>query len=182
MIGMSVVPPASKQAAQKHGYDFEQNGIWFSDVTLEKLIAQVESYRAGNGLPIDDAAREVANFNTAKTQKVISSKARETLRAKVIKWLETKLRLKPKYVTTEEANRRAAICAHCPHNIIHWKKGENCGQCLDNINRAAAIILMGKPQHNTLGACEKLAQYNKVGVWLDDPKSTQDLPDFCWRK
>lgn len=182
-LGMEIVPPSSKGATEKRGWDFTQDGVWFAEYSRDELVRRVTDYRASNGIPLGDVEQEILEFNQSKTANVIPTRKIVSLRERVIKWLEGKLREKPKYVSDEEANRRASICVNCPMNVQNWTVGEKCGRCLENANRAAAVILMGRPQHRPLGACAALEQQNKVAVWLDDPqKADASLPDFCWKR
>lgn len=181
--GMSIVPPSSKKAPDSDGFDFFQDGLWFSAPDPEKLVAKVADYRNANGIPLGNLTQEVLDFNASKTSKVISPQFAPTFREHVIKWLELHLRVKSRFVDNDEANRRASICAKCPKNVLKWQAGESCNQCVENANRATAIILSGRMQHKPIGACEILQQSNTVAVYLDENKVTNDqLPDCCWRK
>jgi hypothetical protein len=181
--GMSVVPPSSKDSGSNDGWDFYQGETWFSGPTLDIVIQKVTDYRVANSLPIGDPSREIQDFNAAKTRKIVPTKISVTLRERVVKWIESQLRIKPKYVDEAEADRRAAICAQCPHNLAKWTEGEKCKRCVENANRGTAIILMGRKQHPPIGACDILEQHNRAAVWLDQPKADNpDLPDFCWKK
>jgi hypothetical protein len=183
MQGMEVVPPASKKSGQPDNWDFFDDGVWFSAPDRFALAAKVRDHREANNQPLGNPLQEVLDFNIAKTRTVHPKKIDRTLRELVVKWLESKLRTKPKYVDLDEANRRAAICATCPRNIMGWQEGEKCVRCKENANRATAIILMGRPQHRPIGACELLKQSNTAAVWLDEAKvQDENLPDFCWRK
>ena len=180
---MGVVPPSSKASGSEEGWDFYQGEIWFSAPTLELLVKKVTDYRIANSLPVGNPNQEILDFNAAKTRKVTPMRFLPTLREKVVKWLESRLKVKPKYVDEAEADRRAAICSTCPNNIIKWTEGEKCKRCVENANRASAVILMGRKQHPTIGACKDLNQSNRVAVWLDEPKvDDPSLPDFCWKK
>lgn len=184
---MSVVPPSSKGAREKKGWDFTQDGLWFAEYDRDKLVKRITDYRVANAIPLGNVSQEVTEFNAAKTQTVIPTRKIVSLRERVIKWLNGKLNVRPKYVDDKEADRRASICVDCPQNIRNWTVGEKCGRCVENANRAAAIILQGRPQHRPLGACAVLDQQNKVSVWLNDPPPkglavNDQLPSFCWRR
>lgn len=180
---MDVVPPASRKSGLPDNWDFWQDGVWFSAPEKSDLIKKVRDYRITNSLPLGDPAQEVTDFNAAKTRTVYSKKIPVNMRERVVKWLEAHLRVKPKFVDEETADRRAAICATCPRNTMGWKEATGCKSCIQNANRAGAIILMGRKQHRPLGACEILNQDNRVAVWLDEPQVPLDsLPDFCWKR
>lgn len=180
---MAVVPPASKKSGLPDNWDFYQDGVWMAAPDKIELVKKVREYRVANNLPVGDPSQEVEDFNAAKTRTVYSQRIDVTLREKVVKWLESHLRLKNKFVDEQEADRRAAICAKCPRNEIHWREGQKCRTCIENANRAGAIILMGRKQHRPLGACDILQQQNTVAVWLEEDKvQNEELPDFCWRK
>jgi hypothetical protein len=178
---MEIVPPSSREAAEKKGWDFSQNGLWFAAYDRQELVREVTNYRAANGIPMGNVNQEILDFNAAKTSSITPVRKIANMRELAIKWLESKVKSKPKYVAKERADRRASICITCPNNIQNWTAGETCGRCIENANRAAAIILQGRPQHRPLGACSAIHQQNKVAVWLDETPLTQELPSFCWR-
>lgn len=177
---MRLVPPSSHLSKRETGWDYIEDGLIFSGSNETEVVDKLRDYRIANGIPIGNIIQEVLDYNDSKTKEVIPVKSIPNLREKVVKWLESRLRVKPRYVNPDEASRRAAICSQCPRNVA-WQKGEKCGKCVENARRAVAIILMGRKQYG-LGACEVLFQENNTAVNLDEaPLVDPGLPSFCWK-
>lgn len=87
-------------------------------------------------------------------------------------------------VRTDErtAEKRAAICAQCPHNVA-WSNP--CKPCEADYRRRAYIVRAGETVSNELDldACNLLGQCNKTAVWLEEARFTgsETLPPHCWR-
>jgi hypothetical protein len=89
-------------------------------------------------------------------------------------------------VSLTESQRRADICAACPHNE-EFRGG--CGSCVDNINRLFFVWRRDRalPREAELKACKILGQHNGAAVLADrlptiDSDANAKLPAQCWRK
>lgn len=88
-----------------------------------------------------------------------------------------------KFVDVDEAERRASICASCPHN----GSMAACSTCLD-VGRRVATLIKGQQtsHHDDLKTCNRCGCMLKAKVWfplksLRNSKSLP-LPDECWQK
>lgn len=91
-------------------------------------------------------------------------------------------------VSTEEANRRADICAGCPYNITL----PGCSSCAGVTRLAANTIFgfLGKKkvkQEDNLKQCGICGCALTAKVWVPNPKETpqvkkheNDFPEWCW--
>lgn len=101
---------------------------------------------------------------------------------------ENLLRGNPK-VEQAEANRRAFLCAGCPHNVTPV----DCTACNMNIVRSTVERIVGKsktPSDDKLKSCFWCGCFNRVQVWFELPilhrymrkEINEYLPAFCWKK
>lgn len=89
-----------------------------------------------------------------------------------------------KTVDQDEAEKRASVCASCPHNV----KVEGCRGCFKLLQRVQSLIGNAKTTNDhLLQGCEICACSLQAKVWL--PKSAGQVdrykakwPDHCWLK
>lgn len=90
-----------------------------------------------------------------------------------------------KWVAQEEAERRAAICAGCPYNVVV----SGCWGCKGPLNWI--VEMMGNRQTSRdadLQQCSKCfctlraKVHIPLDVMLEGQEPLEDLPDFCWLK
>lgn len=87
-----------------------------------------------------------------------------------------------KFVSPEEAKRRAAICLKCP---LHFK-WPSCPHCNKPLSAARWRILKGQAHANAnLGACYACRFDCYVAVSLEDSETAfnpEGIPPECWRR
>lgn len=93
------------------------------------------------------------------------------------------------FVDQAEGDRRAAICANCPRNVIPagkgWLQNWTDGQMLDAVEGRTTA------SHGSLGVCEVCSCELRASVWWQpdivsattrDAKFAKDLPGHCWKR
>tara|TARA_R110002153_G_scaffold7380_8_gene33153 strand:+ start:2324 stop:2944 length:621 start_codon:yes stop_codon:yes gene_type:complete len=86
-------------------------------------------------------------------------------------------------VPSDEAERRASICAVCPHNI----EAVGCSTCMGILPKVMGLIKNRKTTHHEeLESCSRCSCALKAKVWLpmDVVSGGQvlTLPEKCWLK
>jgi len=175
-----------------NGWRYEQpeTGLMIVATTLKQLIERVVLHRKNNNLPLGNPVKEVQAYICAKEPSACSD---QPLRPKqgftvsdVRAFLHTVTKLLAeggKLVEPVEAERRAAICAKCPHN----QKVSGCFGCqnvgnlvLKAIGSRATSYDAALQQCNICG-CSLAA---KVHVPLEIIQQTQareyEFPEWCW--
>lgn len=93
------------------------------------------------------------------------------------------------FVDQDEGNRRAMICAKCPHNVIPagkgWLQNWTDGQMLKSVEGRKT------EGHDKLGVCEVCSCELRAAVWWTpdiiaattrDAKFVRNLPAHCWKR
>lgn len=93
------------------------------------------------------------------------------------------------FVDQPEGNRRAAICAKCPHNVIPagkgWLQNWTDGQMLKSVEGRQT------ESHERLGVCDLCSCELRAAVWWQPDiiaattrgaKFARNLPDHCWKR
>lgn len=83
------------------------------------------------------------------------------------------------FVPQGEADRRAGICASCPHN----NRVLDCTTCEDIASKAMGITREKKTKHdNMLEGCGICGCYLRVKVWMEKEilEKRNDYPEWCW--
>ncbi|MCB1203891.1 MAG: hypothetical protein KDN18_06505 [Verrucomicrobiae bacterium] len=93
------------------------------------------------------------------------------------------------FVGQAEADRRASICAGCPHNVIPagkgWLQNWTDGQMLKSVEGRKTA------SHERLGVCEVCSCELRAAVWWQadiiatttrDAKFARHLPAPCWKR
>jgi len=93
------------------------------------------------------------------------------------------------FVDQAEGDRRAGICARCPHNVIPagkgWLQNWTDGQMLKSVEGRKTV------NHEKLGVCEVCSCELRAAVWWTpdiiaattrDAKFARKLPGHCWKR
>jgi hypothetical protein len=93
------------------------------------------------------------------------------------------------FVDQAEGDRRAAICAKCPHNVIPagkgWLQNWTDGQMLKSVEGRETA------SQDKLGVCEVCSCELRAAVWWQpdiiatttrDAKFARDFPGHCWKR
>jgi hypothetical protein len=93
------------------------------------------------------------------------------------------------FVEQIEGNRRALICARCPHNVIPagkgWLHNWTDGQMLKSVEDRKT------ESHGQLGVCEVCSCELRAAVWWQpdiiaattrEAKFARNLPSHCWKR
>lgn len=93
------------------------------------------------------------------------------------------------FVDQIEGNRRALICARCPHNVIPagkgWLHNWTDGQMLKSVEDRKT------ESHDRLGVCEVCSCELRAAVWWQpdiiaattrEAKFARNLPSHCWKR
>ena len=96
------------------------------------------------------------------------------------------------FVSQEEADRRAEICAGCPNNV---NLGFSCGACADVLFQALGKVFRephATPYDNHLGGCAICSCALRVAVWVplkaqraglsEELKAEFRAVPWCWKK
>lgn len=176
----------------REGYFFkESDGTIIRSDSWLHVMAKVSTYRKNAGYPIGDVESEVAQQacarNPAHCATINDATERQTLitslKTRVLKYMSFLRGLGPRipWVDAAAANRRATICASCPHNT---SLPEGCGSC-----RAALVAMRvevlgrGRAQDGRVHGCAILGEDIPTSVHVDhDVVDNPQLPDHCWRK
>lgn len=88
-----------------------------------------------------------------------------------------------RWVSQEEAERRAAICVNCPHNVVV----NGCWGCKGALNWIVEMMAGRSTSRDAdLQQCSKCfctlraKVHIDLGVLMDGQEPLEDLPEFCW--
>jgi len=187
--------------------------ILTSDGAFSELLARVEAYLLTRH---EDPAPAAAEIHHCTARRLIASgrsdlvetvgpvrRTREHYssgaKAALLQWwkespliglLRGKVdRGEPVFVGQDEADRRAAICAKCPHNVIPasktWAQQWTDGRMLNAVEGRRTRF------HDQLGACDVCSCELRAAVWwlpdilvasMKRARFVKQFPDFCWKK
>jgi len=166
--------------------------------SYQSVAEAVLRYRLENKLPVGNPLKDVLDYVCTNWPHFCSDhnaplpvgNGQPALSSRVATWISSLYRFvrstTTKFVTPEEANRRARICEQCPINK-DWKTG--CGSCLQAAVQLGYTFRAGRKVDNekALGACEVIGQENATAVWVDNllplaPEEQRRLPEKCWRR
>lgn len=94
----------------------------------------------------------------------------------------------PVFVDQKEADRRAAICARCPHNITPASK--TWAQQWTDGGMLAAVENRKTAHHDQLAVCDVCSCELRASVWwlpdilitsMKGMRFSQKFPAFCWK-
>lgn len=172
-------------------YDYEDpdTGVRFVKRTKQELIQHIINYRAQNRLPViehlnltleDYWCRQKENRSKCVPVK-LNRGWLATLRG-ALHVVENIFFGDENMVAQEEADRRAAICVQCPHNVFPDK-----GPFIAWSDSVAEASTGGRKSasHDMLGNCAVCSCPLRAKVFAKDVTPTdqerQELPDFCWQ-
>ena len=200
--------PMSQMAVPPNGWGAVVNGIYFSGPTYAAYIAAIDLHIRHNALEWGDAVELGNNALCARWPEGCTSDNNTPLSSGLMeqakRFFATLIRAGDRRVTSEEAERRAAICAACHNNsdLPASKTGcQGCGQSTNIfttplrrfVDRLIAPLRQAwsrnyTTQDNRLGTCGICGCDLKMSVWVpsdafdysDQEKNA--FPSFCWRK
>lgn len=153
-----------------------------------ELADKVEAYRKRRGLPPGSPAKEIVEQvcerhpdrceNVGRRGAQPTRKYRKAIHNRILDWV-VKFVDKVKWVTHDEAARRAAICKSCPRQR-DWRG--NCSSCRGTVDKIVAGLLQRRAKFDLRG-CNALGEDCRLSVHLDQPGiADEELPDNCWRR
>lgn len=183
----------------KDGYFYvEADGSRVTGTSQKDLIAKVTAYRQRNNFSMGNPQAEVnAAFCLRNPELCWKPGARTpsggvaevkpgSLKGRVLSWLmELKRKVDshdpPRFVSDEEARRRAAICVSCPQNT---EVGGGCNTCKATLRGLRDVVLAGKKLADARpGGCMALGVDLPIATMLDEPAvDGHGLPGHCWRR
>ncbi len=181
----------------RDGYFFvETDGATIRGSSWDNVVKRVIAYRSRDKRPISNVEEEVHaqacknnpglcyDDSGAAMQVPRKEERRITVKGAVLKWfLNIRERLASKdirYVSPDEANARASICAKCPKNFGY---PSGCSSCETAVKESRKAILGARKPKGGLDACGVLGEDTATSVYLDEHRVlNSDLPDNCWRK
>lgn len=189
---MRPVPPG--------GYSFPDSGTTITASDYDSLIDAIIKDRANNQRPVGDPPREYQAYvlknwpHFASAASPVSRPTAElagdkTLRERVTNWLANKYSGKAsdnsELVSEETAEKRAKICAQCPHN---QEAQNDCPPCVASNRRLGFLIRQGAEVDTKVQACSLMGHDNAVAVWLPEKmlkhrsRYITIAPSECWMK
>jgi hypothetical protein len=168
--------------------------------SFEELIDELIKYRTNNHLPLGDPRKDIqdyviANFPayagsvSAEAPKPDEDALAKNQRERVSVWASNRYAMRSsghtEFETPEVSEARSAICAQCPHNQPFVN---DCGTCVDQVNRTLFLVRQGKTNSHeqVLHSCMVTGQDNLTASFLPTKmlahrnKFMDELPDFCW--
>jgi hypothetical protein len=206
----SLVPAKGWQALQ-------EDGVVVKALSLKQLLFHVEQYRAANGLPVPPNIRRLVEEQICNAMEQ-QGKGEECGRCMFLEdddkknppelraWARGPRDLvnfakaasvvlgemaigKPVCVSKQEAERRAAICSQCPHNVPIG----NCWGC-GELGRLFRSVQGGLSTSNDpkLESCDRCGCNLRTKVWVSEEAlskveglqgiKAEEFPSWCWRK
>lgn len=179
----------SFEAPQLYSFTDPDTGYHYQAANQEKLVQHIVAYRAQNGLePLEALGAVLQNYWCAQPENkgrcehyVLKRGFLQTLKGGIA--LLTNF-MYEKFVSQEEAERRAKICLDCPHNI-KFKKGKFNGWA-DSVAEAS-VGDRKTPYDKDLGNCAICSCLLKSKIFYGDKieldqDELEQMPDFCWQK
>lgn len=164
----------------------DADGVTHRADSWNDLIANVRDYRYRNNKPVGSPQAEIFEQVCFKyPRRCMPSKGGQRkasqghLSARLITWLSKLLRTSIRFVSPQEAERRANICLGCVEQSA-WRRS-GCSTCRA-IDKLATRAADGR-RLNDLSACDALGEDCRVSVLIDQPGVGAGLvPAHCWRK
>lgn len=183
----SVVPPAHPDNKNPNEpWDFKEQGRLISAPTKQALIDKIVSFRSANGYEVGDVSLEVERFRAAKTGspvQVVQAPLKELAKTWLANMAGKIAKSEARFVSDQEAERRAAICRSCPKN---QPVPTGCVSCEANQERLVSILTYGKCKPVGLQHCEHFKFVLPLAVHLDKDGHNAELrpsaPPACWNR
>lgn len=156
----------------------------------KELLDLIISYRTQNELPpIEYLPIVVENYLCQRRVNLGACEPREPLKRGLFTYLKGGMALVKnlmfkKFVSLQEADRRARICVQCPLNVFPDKSG--FVKWSDEVANAS-VGDRRSAYHNALGNCNACGCTLKAKVFYGETLNLSDkeleaMPEFCWQK
>lgn len=152
-------------------------GMVGGGTNFEMLMRNLRNYRKSNAIPMglefeDEVEREICKLYPAachETSNLIPNRDRTYSFSDVIHGTKAMIAFKlagSPLVSQEEANKRAAICSHCPNNGPFTKP---CGGICGELQDIVVSLIGGKttPMDAALNSCYICNCFNRASVWVE---------------
>lgn len=180
----------NKNLYPKEGHFFQdKDGVVIRADSWAGLVTRVKNYRKRNGFAAGDAEREVTEQACSRNPGYCSEENaayrvelnKSNLKGRVLAWLAKMRGSKDKQLSfTEDAQRRAAICAGCQFNQA---LPGGCASCKAALKESRGQLIGARPQDGRLNACAILGEDLITSVWFEQiTEDNAELPAHCWRK
>lgn len=189
-----IIPPGGfHYESREHRYRIDGS-------SYQSVAENVLRYRLENKLPVGNPLKDVIDyvcsnwphFCSEHNPPINGGNARPSLASRISVWMSSLYRLartlgaSSNFVGQDEADRRAAICKACPHNV-EWREG--CGSCLEATRQLGFTFRAGRKSIHeaALKGCSVVGQENATAVWVKglpplSPDELKALPTPCWRR
>lgn len=195
LTNKSLIPPGGWRYTQTMPDGKE---VKITAPSYNHLLLRIELLRAGNGLDVSQGWQdrleaeicEQCNLGPKRCKyeaPPVYAPKQLTLHeiliflAVVKSWLQTGR----EWVSQEEAERRAAICAACPNNVVI----EGCTACSRLVEKITEVIGNRTTQYDhMLNGCQVCGCSNRVHNHLPIPvlargtNEEMDFPSYCWKR
>jgi hypothetical protein len=202
VLNQSKVPPGG------WSWTDPSSGVRLAYFSHRDLVRAVEAYMVANHIPLVEGWRALLDDEICRQNKIESSHCGQPVRpptlpadrkltiTDILNFLRTIREWSAKgfeFVSSEEAARRAAICAGCPKNVeVHGCSGCSgvVSHVRDLLNRR--VNFRGRQSHETpfdeqLKNCEVCGCVLEVKVHLPlgiatyaKPPGGREYPEHCW--
>ena len=184
-----------------------ESGQVFEHYSRDAFFEAIRNHRLANGYPISADWREEIEDGICRThpewgqticrriqslgaRRPISFGAMQSFLNVMGSWTTGIAKGEDAFVSPEEAQRRAAICAGCEFNVAY---GFSCGGCMDRLMRALTFIGRRETEFDQhLGSCAICSCALKAAVWLPLEVQQSGLNEqlraefravpHCWKK
>lgn len=196
------------------GYHYDEKGKTIIDdaESYVDLVNKLAEYRGFCGLALGDPQGDVDRFicttypnmcgryPAAEPEGVDTVElsygvpVKKTPRERVMQWAANRMQKvgQIEFVDSEEAERRAEICAGCPHQVQWNEPIEGCPGCQVYVQEAEAMLVKLRAnkqlaENRIAGqSCTVAGHDLQTACWLEEPalrhrrNYTGQLPEFCW--
>lgn len=191
-----------RDVVPKEGWTYVQDstGTTIKGKSWNELVSRVRNYRIANGIALGQNFEERLGEEVCRQQGWGSPVCEEqepppphrrqislsdvTNFLKVLKhWMLNS----PTLVDSTEADRRAKICAACPHNV----EATGCFGCTNVAGMLFDVIKeRSTPYDGQLKNCQVCGCVNRAQVWVPretldrgvSPEMREEFPEHCWKK